>query len=168
MEHKNIWLGKDIAMGRTEWSFRNTDLEPTHFFCKTQKNTGINYHKISDIEKYRIKNMSNYASLKQKIDNYLYVEKDINKVYVGNMKGRGLLQYKGYVENGYSLIIKFDDQIVEYLPSSYYSEWMTLNIPSGTQYVYFSLEGNYPFYFNKASGWTTYPFIANILGVVNY
>ena len=168
MEHKNIWLGKEIAMGRTEWSFRNTDLEPTHYFCKTQKNTGINYHKISDIEKYRIKNMSNYASLKQEIDNYLYVEKDINKIYVGNMKGRGLLQYKGYVENGYSLIIKFDDQIVEYLPSSYYSEWMTLNIPSGTQYVYFSLEGNYPFYFNKASGWTTYPFIANILGIVNY
>jgi len=33
-DNRNVWTGKDVAMGRTQFSFKNTDLDATHYWGK--------------------------------------------------------------------------------------------------------------------------------------
>lgn len=153
-------------MGRSAWSFNNKDMEATHYFRKPI-NGGLNVNRIKEIQKYENRYSQNWKTLKGKIENYVWTENPETSVYVGNMKGRGYLDYSGWVENGFELQINFDGQKMINSSTGDYSI-TTIPIPSGTQYVNIKLTGSYPSYFQNATNITTYPFSTRIYGIPKF
>jgi hypothetical protein len=164
-DNKNIWLGRDIAMGRTAWSFKNTDLKPTVYFRETLKGNGINVNRIDHISKQAEKGTYTWRStLDDKVYNYVYNEHPKQSVYVGNMKGRGYLDYSGWVPEGHQVSISFDNNLPAItLSSGNYTIPTTITIPSGTQYVNIHLYGSYPLYYQNSIVFSS-PFRSLIYG----
>ena len=120
MEHKNIWLGKDIAMGRTPWSFRNTDLEPTHYLSYVKDTHRVYYQACENIEKkkweyfntgkvgwyrgddYRTGGVARY------VENYVNRDRSELSLWVEKFIGAKKIMYGGWIDDGCSLMIYGD------------------------------------------------------------
>jgi len=164
LDGKNIWLGEDIAMGRNAWSFNNTDKPAKYFF--TEIKNYPNVYRIDAWSKYMKsiaeKDLSNYQTVKSRLENWVGKGMQQKRIYVGEMKGRGFLDYSGYVELNCNLQISFDGNNVLNLSPGYYSS-TRLIIPSGTQYIDIKLNGT-PYYYDF-DNWPTVPFKSIIQGV---
>ena len=120
MEHKNIWLGKDIAMGRTPWSFRNTDLEPTHYYGYVKDSQKAQFQQYNNINKQK----ENYINtgeggwyrgddyrtggVARNIENYVYRDRRELSLWVEKFIGAKEIMYGGWIDEGCSLMIYGD------------------------------------------------------------
>lgn len=155
MEHKNIWLGKDIAMGRTPWSFRNTDLKPTHFLSYVKDTHKVYYQACENIEKkkweffntgkdgwyrgddYRTGGIARY------VENYVDRDRSELSLWVEKFVGSKEIIYGGWVDEGCSLMIYGDDVPLLETPliggQSYSPSIMT--VPSYVNEIVIKIEG---------------------------
>ena len=119
-EHKNIWLGKGIAMGRTPWSFRNTDLEPTHYYGYVKDSQKAQFQQYNNINKQK----ENYINtgeggwyrgddyrtggVARNIENYVYRDRRELSLWVEKFIGAKEIMYGGWIDEGCSLMIYGD------------------------------------------------------------
>jgi len=164
--NKNVWLGRDIAMGRNAWSLNNTDKPAKYFFTASKE---ANVYRIDAWSEYlksiTEKNVSNYETVKSNLENWIgkgFPKKTVN---VENMIGRGFLDYSGYVEQGCTLQINFDGKNVLNLSPGYHPQ-NRLVVPSGVKYIDIELVGT-PYYYGF-DNWPTVPFKSVIQGVWKY
>jgi RHS repeat-associated protein len=159
--NKNVWTGRDIAMGRTAWNFKNTDLNPNVYLRKTTS-AGVNWNNKSYIDKISKTHPSNWTiDLRDDINNAVYptgttedgkVYSSLRDTWVGNMKGRGYMEMWGHIPDGCEVQISFDSNPVFNLSAgSYYNNNFTMPIPSGTQYIHIEMTGTVPSYMNNVS-----------------
>ena len=120
MEHKNIWLGKDIAMGRTPWSFRNTDLEPTCYLGYVKDTHRVHFQQFNNINELKEK-FSNTGEgpwyrgddyltggVARNVENYVYRDKRELSLWVEKFIGAKEIMYGGWIDEGCSLMIYGD------------------------------------------------------------
>jgi len=171
---KNVWLGRDRAMGRKAWSFKNTDLKPnynwkgnTHY---GERSRGmVQTRNLSQIDRYSKALANNKTNIISDIENWICASSGQgypteNTIFTGNMVGRGEGVYSGWVPEGHQLHINFDGQNVLTLSPGNYPNTI-INIPSSTTVIDMFYTGSYPSYMQGMSGITEAPFRFLIYGV---
>ena len=120
MEHKNIWLGKDIAMGRTPWSFRNTDLKPTHYLGYVKDTHRVHFQQFNSINELKEKFSNTGESrwyrgddyltggVARNVENYVYRDRRELSLWVEKFIGAKGIMYGGWIDDGCSLMIYGD------------------------------------------------------------
>jgi hypothetical protein len=174
--NKNVWLGRDIGMGRSPFSFKNSDMPFTDCYSELGQNSldyieraraRADFGKPSDFEYfYGTKEQeygytNNNMGFDKKTRNLIDIQNNMERnIYIGNAKGRLQLDYYGWIEPGYNVNISFDGVNVLTLPGKYGNYGSTtVYVPSGTKYVNIQING-YGF-----EGGTTAPFFTIIRGV---
>jgi hypothetical protein len=172
IHHKNIWLGRDIGMGRNAFSFNNSDKPATDYFTYKRFHSKMGKENVYNITE-TLKNMEKYpesaheAYKATRNITWANTEESSRRIYVGNMKGRGYLDYSGLVQDGCELQINFDGKNVLTLPSTdMVSPYPTTRmiIPSGTRSIDINYMGT-PTIYGNPEEITHYPFYTIIYGI---
>jgi len=150
--NKNVWLGRDIAMGRNAWSLNNTDLPAKNYFAQgPTKNATALYDIEHTVMQDYATHQPNEKFIEKTTENWIISTPDngygcpaAKRICVIKMQGRGYLDYKGWVPEGHQVLINFDGKNVLTLSSGNYVTTNTIPIPSNTQYIDVFYTGNYP------------------------
>jgi hypothetical protein len=174
IHHKNIWLGRDIGMGRNAFSFNNSDKPATYNFIEGDRRsnydiTGGNLRSFKENSRVLARGDEWSYRREAELRNITWADyKPSRRIYVGNMKGRGYLDYSGFVQEGCELQIDFDGKNVLTLPpitgdpKPYPTTRMI--IPSGTKIIDINYIGT-PTIYGTPEFVTHYPFNTVIYGI---
>jgi RHS repeat-associated protein len=149
---KNVWLGRDRAMGRSNWSFKNTDKSATHVWKGNTHYGGrsqgmIGPRETRPIERYEQAIQNEKYRVIRELENWITPTHPEcppkTTVFVGSMRGRGSGNYSGWVAEGFELHIDFDGQNILTLPHGNYPP-TTITIPSETMIIDMYFTGEHP------------------------
>ena len=155
MEHKNIWLGKDIAMGRTPWSFRNTDLEPTYYLGYVKDTHRVHFQQFNSINELKEK-FSNTGEggwyrgddyltggVARNVENYVYRDRRELSLWVEKFIGAKEIMYGGWIDEGCSLMIYGDGIPLLETPliGGYNYTPTTITVPSYVNEIVIKIDG---------------------------